>query len=167
MGPSKLPPAVSFRDGDIAVSDLLRGDRCNFGFHTSGLIWTESTAERGPLPSDPKHGPWRAKASHVLQQCSFLDPDGPDVPPELLGLTPKTPAGHEKQWVWLIKRQGRLPKRQDPASKPWFDISFSHPSWDWVESVEAEAISRSAILARVREDTVRLLSEGRPSDEVV
>ena len=166
-GPSKLPPAVAFRDGDVAVSDLLRGDQHNFGVHTARLIWTEATSTRGPLPRDPKHASWRAKASHVLQQCSFLDPYGPDVPAALTGLTPKTPAGYGKQWVWLIWRQGRLPRRQDPASKPWFDISFSHPSWDWVDSVEAEAISRSAILVRVREDTVRLLTEGCPPDDVV
>ena len=64
--------------------------------------------------------------------------------------------------MWLLWRRGRLPRRQDSAAKPWFDISFSHPSWDWIDSVKAEAISRSAILVRVREDTVRLLTEGCP-----
>jgi hypothetical protein len=111
------------------------------------------------MPDDPKHKSWLEKASHVLQRCSFLDPRAPQTPAALAGLYPRTPAGEGKQWIWLIWRQGRLPRRHDPAAKPWFDISFRHPNWDWVDSVEAEAVTRSAILAQVREDTVRLLSD--------
>jgi hypothetical protein len=119
------------------------------------------------MPEDPKYATWLDRASHVLQQCYFLDPRTACLPASLSGLFPRAPPGEGKRWIWLLWRRGRLPRRQDPAAKPWFDISFRHPSWDWVDTVEAEVVTRSAILVQVPEDTMRLLSEGCPSRKAV
>jgi hypothetical protein len=149
------------------VSDLLRIDSYIFGSHAGRLVWRETVAPHGPMPEDPKYAHWLEKASHVLQHCWFLDPNSVRPPASLAGLAPKTPPAKGKMWVWLLWRRGRLPRRQTTGEKLWFDISFRHPSWDWVDTVEAEVMTRSAILAQVSEDTVRLLSEGCPSKKAV